>query len=251
MNEPILFAVEDGVAHLRLNRPDVANALDLPAAQELRRAVDRCDSEDVHVILVTGEGKRFCAGGDVRSFLAQEDPSAHLYELAGTVGAALRQLAEMPKPVVAAVQGAAAGAGLGFVLAADLVISARSTKYTMAFSNIGLTPDSGVSYLLPQVVGLRRALGLAVAQRVLDSFEALEWGLVSEVVDDEAAHERALTLARHIADGPARALGQTRRLLRASAFMTRDEHAEAEARGVASAVTTPEAATLIEQFLRR
>ncbi|GGJ68960.1 enoyl-CoA hydratase/isomerase family protein [Streptomyces brasiliensis] len=249
---PVLLSIDRGIAHITLNRPDSANAFDLPAAQAFCSVVDRCADDDaVRVILVTGAGRRFCGGGDVRSFVAAPDHGAYVHELAATLGAGLRRLADLSIPVVAGVHGAVAGAGLGFVLAADLVTAARSTRFTMAFSNIGLTPDSGVSYLLPRVVGLRRALDLTLSQRVLTADEALEWGLVNEVVEDNDVRARAADMARLLAEGPAAAFGQARRLLRSSYEVSRDIHAEDEARTIGSAVTSGEAGELIAKFLGR
>lgn len=247
----VLLTVQDGVAHLVLNRPASANSFDLPAAVELRAAVERCGAEDVRVVVVTGAGKRFCAGGDVASFVAAPARDEYIHELATVLGAGLRGLSDLAKPVVAGVHGAVAGAGLGFVLAADLVVADRSTKFTMAFAGIGLTPDSGVSYLLPRVIGLRRALDLTLGQRVIDAETAQTWDLVSAVVDDGTATERALEFGRTIAAGPAAALGQARRLIRSGLEASRDAHAADEARTISAAVVGAEATALIDAFVNR
>jgi 2-(1,2-epoxy-1,2-dihydrophenyl)acetyl-CoA isomerase len=151
--------------------------------------------------------------------------------------------------VVAAVHGAAAGAGLALVLATDLVVSSPTARYTMAYANLGLTPDCGVAYLLPHVVGLRRAFDLALNGRVLPAEEALDWGLVSEVADDPLT--RATALARTIADGASNALGHARRLLRSAYEGPRDTHAEDEARTISAAISTHEAQALIAKFTNR
>ncbi|WP_300677480.1 enoyl-CoA hydratase/isomerase family protein [Nocardioides sp.] len=255
----VLLSVDSGVAHLVLNRPAAANSFDLPTALDLVAAVERCAADDIRVVVVTGAGKRFCAGGDVASFVAAEARDAYIHELASVLGGALRALSDLAKPVVAGVHGAVAGAGLGFVLAADLVVAERATKFTMAFAGIGLTPDSGVSYLLPRVVGLRRALDLTVNQRVLSADTALEWDLVTEVVDGSGAAEvaggtaaeRALEIGRTLAAGPALALGQARRLLRSGLEVSRDVHAADEARTISRAVVGDEASALIDAFLNR
>ncbi|WP_431875786.1 enoyl-CoA hydratase/isomerase family protein [Amycolatopsis sacchari] len=240
-----------GVGRITLDRPEVANALDLPTARELAEAVTAAEAGDVRVVLLTGAGARFCAGGDVGSFLAAEEPPEYLHELASGVEAALRRLSGLPKPVVAGVRGAVAGAGLAFVLNADVVVAARSTKFRMAYAGIGLTPDCGVSYLLPRAIGTQRALELALTGRTLSAEEAREWGLVTEVVDDDALDGRAAALAGALADGPAGALGQAKRLIRSSFEVSRARSAADEAETIAAAVRTSEAQQLIERFTAR
>jgi 2-(1,2-epoxy-1,2-dihydrophenyl)acetyl-CoA isomerase len=193
-----------GIARIRLDRPEVSNAVDLPTAHEFADAVTAAEHDDVRAVLLTGAGPRFCAGGDVRSFLAAAEPPGYLHELAATLEAALRRLSELPKPVVAGVQGAVAGAGLAFVLNADVVIAARSTSFRMAYPGIGLTPDCGVSYLLPRAVGTHRALEFALTGRTLTADDAHQWGLVTQVVDDDAVATRTEELATALARRPGR-----------------------------------------------
>ncbi|MGI6873374.1 enoyl-CoA hydratase/isomerase family protein [Amycolatopsis sp. 3B14] len=247
----VRWELSGGVGRITLDRPDVSNAVDLPTAQTLAKAVTAAESDEVRVVLLTGAGARFCAGGDVRSFLAAEEPPKYLHQLASELEAALRRLSELPKPVVAGVQGAVAGAGLAFVLNADVVVAARSTKFRMAYSGIGLTPDCGVSYLLPRAVGTQRALELALTGRTLTAEEARDWGLVTEVADDDALNRRAEELATSLATGPASALGQAKRLIRSSFEAARQDSAADEADTIAAAVTTPEARELIERFTAR
>ncbi|MDQ0382784.1 enoyl-CoA hydratase/isomerase family protein [Amycolatopsis thermophila] len=245
----VRFEVEGGVARITLNRPSVSNAVDLPTAQAFGEAVTAAAGDDVRVILLAGAGPRFCGGGDVRSFLAASDPANYLHELATLFESHLRRLSELPKPVIAAVQGAVAGAGLAFVLNADVVVAARSTKFRMAYSGIGLTPDCGVSYLLPRAVGTQRALELALTGRTLTAEEARAWGLVTEVTDDDAVTRRTGELAESLAAGPALALGQAKRLIRSSFGEGRAHNAADEARTIAAAVTTDEAQKLIRRFV--
>lgn len=247
--QTVTVEVADGVARVRLNRPERANAFDLPMAHAFGEAVERASAEDVRVVLLTGAGRRFCAGGDVSSFLVREDPAAYVRELATVLEAHVRRLSVLTKPVVAAVQGTAAGAGLAFVLSADLVIASPDARFMMAYADIGLTPDCGVSYLLPRVVGLRRALQLTLTRATLGADEAAEWGLVTSVAEDPAA--AAAELAGGIAAGPATALGQARRLLRTTYDVPRAEHAENESATISAAVVTPEAVELIRRFTAR
>lgn len=247
---PIELAIADGIAHLSLNRPTQANSLDLEAAQALVDAVRSIEDADVRAVVLTGAGARFCAGGDVASFVAAADRSAHLRLLADTLDAAMQHLAALPVVVVAGVQGAVAGAGLSVMLAADVIVAERGTRFVTAYAGIGLTPDIGLSWLLPRAVGQVRALDLLLTGRVLDADTALSWGLITEVVDGEAA-ERARELAARIAGSAPQALGQARRLVRDGWESTRAEAGAAEARAIARAVTTEEATPLIEAFVAR
>ncbi|MEV0494711.1 enoyl-CoA hydratase/isomerase family protein [Streptomyces atratus] len=241
-----------GVAHLVLARPDRANAVDLPTARALGAAVDRATADpEVRAVLVRGEGRRFCAGGDVEAMAAAPDRAAYLRELAGTLDGALRRLADMPKPVVVAVQGAAAGAGLALVLSCDVAVVATSAKFLTAYASVGLTPDCGLSHLLPRAVGQPRALELALTGRTLSAAEALAWGMISEVADDARLEDRARHLAEVLAAGPVFALGQTKRLVRRSAETSREEAGREETRVIASAVTEPESAALLAAFTVR
>ncbi|WP_116202524.1 enoyl-CoA hydratase/isomerase family protein [Amycolatopsis circi] len=243
--------VHEGVCRIVLDRPQVSNAVDLAAARGLAEAVEAAEATAVRAVLLTGEGARFCAGGDVQSFVAAAEPPKYLHQLATELEAALRRLSELPKPVVAAVQGAVAGAGLAFVLNADIVVAAHSTKFRMAYSGIGLTPDCGVSYLLPRAVGIQRALELALAGRTLTADEARDWGLVTQVVEDDALSAAAADIAAALANGSAAAFGQAKRLIRSSFSATREQSAADEARTIASAVTTDEAQELIRRFVNR
>ncbi len=252
-------AGQDGrVGRIVLARPEASNAFDLPAARSLGFALDRAEADidrsDIGAVLVTAEGPRFCGGGDVRSFAAAHDQPAYLRELAATLEAELRRLSDLPVPVIAAVQGSVAGAGLAVLLNSDVVLSGRSTRFTMAYAGIGLTPDCGVSYLLPRAVGQQRALALAVTGRVLGADEAATWGLVTDVVDDAVLPERALELAESIAAGAAgdtAALGQAKRLIRSSWDVTRPGSAADEVDTIATAVTSAEARRRIERFVSR
>jgi len=243
-------SVTNGVAHLELNRPGAANAFDLETARQLASAVDAAAADvDVRAVLVTGAGQRFCAGGDVSSFVAASDQPAYVEQLATELDATFRALAAMEKPVVSAVQGAVAGAGLALMLSSDVIVSAPATRFVFAYPSIGFTPDCGVSYLLPRAVGQQRALSFALQGKPLTASEALHWGLVSEVADDPGA--RARDLAAGFAAGPARALGHVRRLLRQAWEMSRAETGAEEARTVAEMVAGEEAQRLIARFVSR
>ena len=251
MSASLNLTICDGVAHLEMTRPEQSNSFDLPAARAFAEAVRAVELDDgVRVVLLTGAGKRFSAGGDVSSMTAAQDQSAYLHELADTLDGALQRLDSLPKPVVVAVQGAVAGAGIGLMLTGDLIVAERATKFVTAYAGVGLTPDCGVSWLLPRAVGQQRALLLTLTPLAIDGDQALSWGLVSEVVDRDAVG-RAHEIASSLAAGPSRALGQARRLQRSSWSVDRATSGADESRTIAKAVTTPEAKALLETFISR
>lgn len=252
MGDLVTYAVADGVAHLELNRPEASNAVDLDTAAALGEAVDAAAGDEaVRVVLLTGAGKRFCAGGDVAAFVGADDQPAYLLELAGVLDGVLQRLAAMPKPVVVGVQGAVAGAGLAVMLSGDLVVAGSSTKFVTAYAGIGLTPDCGLSWLLPRAVGQQRAAEMLLTGRVVTAEEAVACGLVMRSVADDAVLAEAEALAARLAAGPAYALGQARRLARESWAGTRAETGADEARTIAAAVTTDDAQAAIARFLGR
>lgn len=166
--ETLRLHVEHGIAHLTLDRPDAANAINLQVATELHDATARLiDDPSVRVVLLAGSGDRFCGGGDVPMFAGAGDKlSDQLADITAQLHPAIENLSQLDAPVIAAVQGSAAGAGFGLVLGADIVIAARSAKFVMAYTGIGLSPDAGSSWFLPRIVGHRRATELALTNRV-------------------------------------------------------------------------------------
>lgn len=250
MDAPVTLRVSGGVGRLRLERPEAANALDLPTARALRSLVEEAGADpSVRALLLTGAGRRFCAGGDVGAFAAAADPATYLHELATEADAAVRALAEIEKPVVAAVHGAVAGAGLAVMLSCDVVVADPATAFVFAYPSIGLTPDCGVSYLLPRAMGQQRALRFALSGRPATAAQALEWGLVTDLAPDPDV--LAEELATEMAEGPSLALGQVRRLLRAGWESSRAEVGAEEARTISAMVCGDEAQALIRAFVRR
>jgi 2-(1,2-epoxy-1,2-dihydrophenyl)acetyl-CoA isomerase len=207
--------IREHVAHLTLTRGDAANTMNRQFGREFVAAAYaiRKDSS-VRAVLLRGEGKNFCFGGDLRGMVAAGgNVNAYLTELTTDLHAGLMHLARANAPVVAAVQGTAAGAGLGLVLAADLAIAANSAKFTAAYTAVGLTPDGGSTFLLPRAVGYKRAMEMFMTNRVLDAPTALEWGLINQIVDDADLADTAGALAARLAAGPAGAYGTVKRLL--------------------------------------
>ena len=251
--ETLTLEVRDGVAHLTLNRPDAANGIDLSMARELEQAVlSMAGDRAVRSVLLTGAGARFCGGGDVKTFGEQgEGLPAYLLEVTTRLHVAIAGLVRLDAPVVAAVQGSAAGAGIGLVGASDLVIAGESAKFVMAYTGIGVTPDGSSSWFLPRLVGVKRALDLALTNRVLSADEALDLGLISRVVPDGDLGHEAETLATHLAAGPTKALAGAKRLLHASLESTLETHLARESEEMTEAAATSDAAEGIAAFVSK
>jgi 2-(1,2-epoxy-1,2-dihydrophenyl)acetyl-CoA isomerase len=209
--------VVSGVAHVVLDRPESANAIDLTVARGLLDAANRCarDSE-VRAVLLRGEGRMFCAGGDLKTFAEVSDLPGHLTEVTQALHAAISRFARLDAPVVAAVHGSAAGAGFSLACSADLVLAADSARFAAAYARVGLSPDGSLSWYLPRLVGNGRALDLLLRNRVLTAEEAHAWGIVTEVVPAGELLSRATDLARELAAGPTRSFGAIKRLVRHS-----------------------------------
>ncbi len=249
----LIFELRDGVAHVTLNRPDAANALNLELSQELYDAMLRCDEDGaVRAVLLSGSGKMFCAGGDLKTFAARKDDlPSHLKLLTHFIHGAVALMARMDAPVISAVNGTVAGGGLGLVFGADLTIAAESARFTMAYTRAGLSPDASTSFFLPRMVGLRRALDLTLTNRVLSAREAMEWGIVNRVVIDAELPATAAALAREMADGATAAFGAAKRLLRESFNDTLETHLHSEARAIAERARNPDAREGIAAFLEK
>ena len=245
--------VRNGVAQITLNRPEAGNALNLKLAQELLRAVMRCDEEsEVRAVVLAGAGRMFCVGGDLRSFTEQgEQLSRHLKEVTTYLHAAVSRMVRMDAPVVAAVHGAAAGAGLSLTCACDLVVATQSARFSMAYTKAGLTPDGSSTYYLPRLVGLKRATELALTNRELSAQEAVEWGIVTRMVPDDDLSEYATELASQLAVGATKALGAAKRLLHSGWTETLETQMEHETQTIADIARTADAREGITAFMEK
>lgn len=212
------FTVDGGVGILTLARPDRLNALTLHVYADLRDLMAELEHrDDVRALVITGRGRGFCSGGDVDEIigvLLQEGDSRKVTDFTRMTGAVVRNMRELPIPIVAAVNGTAAGAGAVIALAADLRIVARSASFHFLFTKVGLAgADMGCAYLLPRVVGLGRAMELLLFGDGIDADTALQFGLANRVVDDGDAFGEALSWARRLAGGPSFALAATKKLV--------------------------------------
>jgi 2-(1,2-epoxy-1,2-dihydrophenyl)acetyl-CoA isomerase len=251
--ERIRFDVEAGVATITFNRPDNANAMDLRFMQELMHAAIRCDEDrSIRAALVTGSGRFFSAGGDLAAFAgAGEGAGTLLKEMTTYFHAAISRFSRMDAPLVAAVNGTAAGAGISFVAACDLAIAAESALFTSAYTAASLTPDGSSTYFLPRLVGMRRAMELMLTNRRLTAAEALEWGLVNRVVADDRLMDEARELAGRLAAGATLAFGAVKRMLHDSFAGTLETQMEQEARSIAAMSHTADGREGIAAFFEK
>ncbi len=234
--DTVLLQRADAVATITLNRPDAYNALDLALGRDLFHAVLEVDEDPgVRCVVLTGAGRAFCGGGDVKDFAGSLDRIGVLVkELTTYVHGAVSRLVRSPKPIIVAINGTAAGGGLSLALAGDLVLAGESAKLTMAYSRIAATPDGSSSYFLPRLIGLRRAMELYLTNRVLTAKEALEWGLVTRVVPDGELAGAAAALARELAQGPTRAFGGAKLLFHQSTHESLETQMELESQAIAA-----------------
>jgi 2-(1,2-epoxy-1,2-dihydrophenyl)acetyl-CoA isomerase len=233
MAEPsiLIDAQDDGYAVITLNRPDRLNSFNPDMHERLRAALDEAARRaDIRAILLTGAGRGFCAGQDLSDrVIGAQDKPIDLGETVGTFyNPLVRAMHALPKPIVCAVNGVAAGAGANIALACDLVLAARSANFIQAFCKIGLVPDSGGTYFLPRLVGIARAMGLAMLGDKLSAEDAARWGLIWKCVDDAELMKEAHALARQLATAPTLGLGAIKAALYASSTNSLDAQLELE-----------------------
>lgn len=254
-----MFTVQEGMARLTLNRPTRLNAFDAGLAHAWRDATAEAVSRvDVKAILIDATGPAFCAGGDVREMAAKRGAGEEIAALAGVINEGIRSLTESAIPVVAAAHGTTAGGGLGVLLCSDYAVVGSRSRLGSLYANLGLTPDLSVTAQLAEAIGQRRALQLVLQDRLLTSAEAVEWGLVAEVVEGaDAADEAALVrargeeIARFWLAGAVDAYGAAKRLMRSRPERTFVEQLDEEARSIGTAMATPEAEARVAAFVRR
>ncbi|ATF92727.1 2-(1,2-epoxy-1,2-dihydrophenyl)acetyl-CoA isomerase PaaG [Cedecea neteri] len=227
----IVSDVQNGVMTLTLNRPERLNSFNDEMHRQLAEVLTQAErDETIRCLLITGAGRGFCAGQDLND--RNVDPSGDAPDLGYSVetfyNPLLRRLAKLPKPVIAAVNGVAAGAGATLALGCDMVIAARSAKFIMSFSKLGLVPDCGGTWFLPRLTGRARAMGLALLGDTLSAEQAHEWGMIWQVVDDEQLSDTARQLAQHFATQPTFGLGLIKQALYASETNTLDAQLDLE-----------------------
>ena len=232
--QTVNLTIADGVATIELNRPQTLNAWNGQFGADLLNAVERCRADDVRAVLVTGAGRGFSSGADLRELgggaASPEDrPDAVYRQLTEVYHPIMVGIRELPKPVLAAVNGPAVGIGCSLALCADLIVAAESAYFLLAFVNIGLVPDGGSSLWLPTRIGLARSTELCMLGERLPAAQALEWGLINRVVPDETLMEEAGALAARLAAGPTLSYAGTKRQLNQWLYTQMDAQLEFEA----------------------
>ena len=255
-SNPISYDVAEGVARLTFNRPEAFNALSMETLVLLGEHVDQIiNDRRVRALLITGAGRAFCAGGDVKQMLADRDAAGGRYPphvaMRGAAGlhTAIAGLARMPKPVICAVNGVAAGAGVGLALAGDIVWAAESATFSLAYTGIGLSPDGGTTHALPRAVGPMMATELLLTNRRVDAQEALRIGLVSRVCADQELITESEKLAAQLAQGPTRAYAEAKALVRQSLRNGLETQMELERQGIGRSAMSDDFAEGIAAFV--
>lgn len=252
MSSTVLLEISDGLARVTLNRPGSLNAIDAEMAARWREvALAVVSDPQVGAVLLAAAGPAFCAGGDVRHMATSGEGGSVVTRLAEVINEGSRALLDSAKPVVAAVQGAVAGGGLGLMLTADYVVASSGARFVSRYADIGLTPDLGTTSLLPRTVGEGRALQLLLSDLTLDAATARDWGLVAEVVAPQELAVRAEQVARAWLDGATAAFGQAKRLVRAAASRPFAAGLEDEAVTIGTAFDTAEARARVAAFITR
>lgn len=253
-DSPVAYEVSDGVATITLSRPEAMNSMTTAAKVALRNTVHAAAADPgVRAVVLTGSGRAFCVGQDLSEHADKlQGPAAELWRTVPEHFAPIAMsLASMPKPVIAAVNGVAAGAGFSFALACDLRIVAESAGFNTAFAAIGLSCDSGASWTLPRLVGQARALELLLIPRTVKAAEALQLGIATEVVPDDELHTRTRALAAQLAAGPTLAYASIKRAVAYSATHDLAQALEYEAAKMALTGATADHAEAVQAFLAK
>jgi 2-(1,2-epoxy-1,2-dihydrophenyl)acetyl-CoA isomerase len=243
--ETVDFEKKDGVGWIRMNRPKELNAFDLAMGRDLCAVANHCGAEkSIRAVVLTGRGRAFCAGGDVQAMNKhlEEEGRADLFlrELTTLLHAFVAEVIRMQKPVIAAVNGTAAGAGMSMSLACDLGLAVEGCRFVLAYTNIGLVPDGGSSYLLTRLVGYRKAIEMAYLNDPIDSEEALRLGLVNKVFPKETFEEEVSKLAARLVRGPTATYGRARNLMRLGLIESLESQMENERQGLVASSLSDE-----------
>ncbi|MBF6176445.1 enoyl-CoA hydratase/isomerase family protein [Nocardia blacklockiae] len=249
--QTLRFEQSGSIARITLNRPEAANGIDHVLGRELAQLASLCaDDPALKVVTLTGAGKFFSAGGDLKAMAAQGgEAGAYVKGLADDLHAAISSFARMDALLITAVNGIAAGAGFSLAVTGDLVITGESASFTMAYTRAGLSPDGGASYYLPRLIGLRRTQDLMLTNRALSAGEALEWGLVHRVVPDAELATAVDELAEKFAAGPRHANANVKKLLLVSSSHTLEEQLARESAFIATCADSTDGREGIDAFL--
>lgn len=249
----VRFSCDDGIARITLANAAGYNAVDRDVTRQLRAAAVQCEvASGLRCVVLGAEGRQFSVGGDLREFV-RERPTirSHVREMTIDFHAAISILNRLPVPVVAAVNGLAAGGGVSLVCMTDLAIASRSSKFNFAYTRSGLTPDGGATYFLPRLVGAQRAFDILATNPTLGAEEAQALGIIARVVDDDAFEREVAQVVRQLAELPSGAGGQLKALLRAGLRNSLSEQLELEGSGIAAMAATPSTAATMDAFLAK
>jgi 2-(1,2-epoxy-1,2-dihydrophenyl)acetyl-CoA isomerase len=253
MDTHIRFDHADGIGQITLNRPERYNALDIPTARELSEILIKCTSDhSIKGLLITGSGAAFSAGGDIRRAMSDpRGPAAVFHELATHVHIAITEIRRMRKPVLAAINGVAAGGGFSLALACDFRVMAESAQLKQGFTGNALCIDAGGTFTLPRLVGLGRAMEIAALDEPIDSHRALDWGLVNEVVPDDGLTDRARSLLNRVCEKSLHTFGWSKDLLNSSLETSLETQLAREREGLVACVSHPDGIEGMQAFLDR
>ncbi len=250
-NTSISFSIEAGVAKIRLNRPEVYNSFNTPMSREMQQRLQECqDNPEVRVVLITGEGKGFCAGQDLTEAISPDSlPIAEI--VASNYNPIVFAIRNMEKPVVAAVNGVAAGAGANLALACDIVVAKESASFIQAFSKIGLIPDCGGTFFLPRLIGQQRAAALMMTADKVSAKEAQEMGMIYKSFSDDSFETEVKALVERLAQMPTKGLAYTKKLLNETFSNTLQEQLHNEANVQAQAAATADFKEGVQAFIEK
>lgn len=257
MSEHITLEMRDQIAFITLNRPEARNALSMEMRTGLAEFTSQCQFDpDVRCVVIRGAGGHFMAGGDVKSFkqrqsLSHADRKRQVLEGLHLLHFAIYRIRNMPKPVLASVQGAAAGAGVSLMAACDLAIAADDAFVTLAYANIGLCPDGSSTYFLPRLLGVRRTLEMTLLPERMEARTAQEWGLINRVVPAAELEAETLKLAQRLASGPTHAFGRAKALINSSFNTTLESQLELEGNAIADCMTTADHEEGVNAFVEK
>lgn len=249
--QTITFEQAGVVARITLNRPEAANGMDGTMTRELADAASRCDTAATKVVVITGAGRFFCAGGDLKDFASAPSRGRQVKGVADDLHRAISTFARMDAVVITAVNGTAAGAGFSLAVSGDLVLAAESASFTMAYTRVGLSPDGSASYHLPRLIGIAKTKQLMLTNRTLSAQEALQWGLVGEVVADDRLQARADELAEQMAETSAGSNGGVKALLSDTFANGLEQQMELEGRLIAARAESADGREGVDAFLAK
>jgi 2-(1,2-epoxy-1,2-dihydrophenyl)acetyl-CoA isomerase len=249
--QTIKFEQAGAITRITLNRPDAANGMNDTMTRELADAARRCDTEATKVVLITGSGRFFCAGGDLKSFASAPSRGRYIKGVADDLHRAISTFARMDAVLITAVNGVAAGAGFSIAVTGDLVLAAESASFTMAYTRAGLSPDGSSSYYLPRLIGIRKTQELMLTNRTLSAQDASQWGLVTEVVPDAELADRANQLADQMAATARQSNGAVKALLLTTFKNGIEEQMELEGRLIAERADSADGREGVDAFLAK